>query len=239
MTVAFVEQATARVRASTWLPVLGRPERVLDRTLSGVGPHLCHLGVRRLARPLAAAARGVAPGHRLRGDGGRRLRLRRRGPRAVGLPRDPRPARPGAHASSSRSSSAWGSSGRSSTRGGSWAGRTTSAAPSGWSRRRRRSGPSSSSSPCSSRGRCSSSAAASACSPSAPSAPSRAGCRTGSRSSSASASSPSLFWGLWTGVIVRGFFAGANAVFAPQDTNGTIQQRPSLGARAVGHRRSR
>ncbi|MFQ6170868.1 alpha/beta hydrolase [Oryzobacter sp. R7] len=37
MTVAFVESATARVRASTWLPVLGRAERVFDRALSGVG----------------------------------------------------------------------------------------------------------------------------------------------------------------------------------------------------------
>jgi len=30
-----------------------------------------------------------------------------------------------------------------------------------------------------------------------------------------------LFWGLWTGVIVTGFFAGANAIFAPQDTTGS------------------
>ena len=30
-----------------------------------------------------------------------------------------------------------------------------------------------------------------------------------------------LFWGLWTGVIVNGFFAGANAIFAPQDTTGS------------------
>ena len=37
MTVAFVEQAAVRVRESTWLPALGRPESVLDRVLSGVG----------------------------------------------------------------------------------------------------------------------------------------------------------------------------------------------------------
>ena len=30
-----------------------------------------------------------------------------------------------------------------------------------------------------------------------------------------------LFWGLWTGVMVNGFFAGANAIFAPQDTTGS------------------
>jgi uncharacterized membrane protein len=30
-----------------------------------------------------------------------------------------------------------------------------------------------------------------------------------------------LFWGLWTGVIVKGFFAGANAIFAPRDTTGS------------------
>ncbi len=30
-----------------------------------------------------------------------------------------------------------------------------------------------------------------------------------------------LLWGLWTGVIVNGFFAGANAIFAPQDTTGS------------------
>ncbi len=29
-----------------------------------------------------------------------------------------------------------------------------------------------------------------------------------------------LFWGLWSGVIVNGFFAGANAVFAAQDPAG-------------------
>jgi uncharacterized membrane protein len=29
-----------------------------------------------------------------------------------------------------------------------------------------------------------------------------------------------LVWGLWTGVIVKGFFAGANAVFAPRDRAG-------------------
>ena len=37
MTVAFVEQAAVRARESTWLPALGRPEAVLDRVLSGVG----------------------------------------------------------------------------------------------------------------------------------------------------------------------------------------------------------
>ena len=39
MSVAFVEQAAVRVRvrAGTWLPALGRPESVLDRVLSGVG----------------------------------------------------------------------------------------------------------------------------------------------------------------------------------------------------------
>ena len=37
MTVAFVENAAVRVRASTWVPALGRPEAVLDRVLSGVG----------------------------------------------------------------------------------------------------------------------------------------------------------------------------------------------------------
>lgn len=42
-----------------------------------------------------------------------------------------------------------------------------------------------------------------------------------------------LFWGLWTGVIVRGFFAGANAVFAPQDTIGTSSTtRPSVPERS-------
>lgn len=37
MTVAFVESTTARVRSSTWLPVLGRSERVFDRALDGIG----------------------------------------------------------------------------------------------------------------------------------------------------------------------------------------------------------
>lgn len=37
MTVAFVEQAAVRVREIEWLPALGRPESVLDRVLSGVG----------------------------------------------------------------------------------------------------------------------------------------------------------------------------------------------------------
>ncbi|GAA4404482.1 alpha/beta-hydrolase family protein [Fodinibacter luteus] len=37
MTVAFVEQAAVRARESPWVPVLGRPESVLDRVLSGVG----------------------------------------------------------------------------------------------------------------------------------------------------------------------------------------------------------
>lgn len=42
-----------------------------------------------------------------------------------------------------------------------------------------------------------------------------------------------LFWGLWTGVIVRGFFAGANAIFAPQDTIGTHStQRPTSPERS-------
>lgn len=42
-----------------------------------------------------------------------------------------------------------------------------------------------------------------------------------------------LLWGLWTGVIVRGFFAGANATFAPQDTIGThSSQRPSVPERS-------
>ncbi len=30
-----------------------------------------------------------------------------------------------------------------------------------------------------------------------------------------------VFWGLWTGVIVNGFFAAANGIFAPQDTTGS------------------
>ena len=43
-----------------------------------------------------------------------------------------------------------------------------------------------------------------------------------------------LFWGLWTGVIVNGFFAGANAIFAPQDTNGShsTAQRPGAAERS-------
>ncbi len=42
-----------------------------------------------------------------------------------------------------------------------------------------------------------------------------------------------VFWGLWTGVIVRGFFAGANATFAPQDTVGTRSTaRPSVPERS-------
>ncbi|MEO5743716.1 MAG: alpha/beta-hydrolase N-terminal domain-containing protein, partial [Terracoccus sp.] len=42
-----------------------------------------------------------------------------------------------------------------------------------------------------------------------------------------------LFWGLWTGVIVQGFFAGANAIFAPQDTNGSQStNRPTVPERS-------
>lgn len=42
-----------------------------------------------------------------------------------------------------------------------------------------------------------------------------------------------LFWGLWTGVITRGFFAAANATFAPQDTIGTYgTARPSVPERS-------
>ena len=37
MTVAFVESAAVRVRASPWAPTIGRPERILDRAFSGVG----------------------------------------------------------------------------------------------------------------------------------------------------------------------------------------------------------
>ncbi|HEU5242571.1 MAG TPA: alpha/beta-hydrolase family protein [Ornithinibacter sp.] len=42
-----------------------------------------------------------------------------------------------------------------------------------------------------------------------------------------------LFWGLWTGVIVNGFFAGANAVFAPRDTTGSMSaDRPTAPERS-------
>lgn len=42
-----------------------------------------------------------------------------------------------------------------------------------------------------------------------------------------------LLWGLWTGVIVNGFFAGANAFFAPQDTTGTnSSNRPTAPERS-------
>ena len=37
MSVAFVESAALRVRASPWVPSIGRPEAVLDRVVSGVG----------------------------------------------------------------------------------------------------------------------------------------------------------------------------------------------------------
>ena len=43
-----------------------------------------------------------------------------------------------------------------------------------------------------------------------------------------------MFWGLWTGVIVNGFFAGANAIFAPRDRAGS-ESRPARGAGALGH----
>ena len=42
-----------------------------------------------------------------------------------------------------------------------------------------------------------------------------------------------LFWGLWTGVIVNGFFAGANAIFAPRDTTGSMStNRPTAPERS-------
>lgn len=42
-----------------------------------------------------------------------------------------------------------------------------------------------------------------------------------------------LLWGLWTGVIVNGFFAGANAFFAPQDTTGAnSSNRPTAPERS-------
>lgn len=42
-----------------------------------------------------------------------------------------------------------------------------------------------------------------------------------------------LAWGLWTGVIVHGFFAGANAVFAPQDRSGALStDRPTAPERS-------
>jgi uncharacterized membrane protein len=42
-----------------------------------------------------------------------------------------------------------------------------------------------------------------------------------------------LFWGLWTGVIVNGFFAGANAIFAPRDTTGSSSsERPTAAERS-------
>jgi uncharacterized membrane protein len=42
-----------------------------------------------------------------------------------------------------------------------------------------------------------------------------------------------LFWGLWTGVIVNGFFAGANAIFAPRDTTGSSStERPTAVERS-------
>ena len=42
-----------------------------------------------------------------------------------------------------------------------------------------------------------------------------------------------LFWGIWTGVFVNGFFAGANAFFAPQDTNGSMStDRPTAPERS-------
>ena len=42
-----------------------------------------------------------------------------------------------------------------------------------------------------------------------------------------------LFWGVWTGVIVNGFFAGANAIFAPRDTTGSQStDRPTAPERS-------
>jgi uncharacterized membrane protein len=42
-----------------------------------------------------------------------------------------------------------------------------------------------------------------------------------------------VIWGLWTGVIVKGFFAGANAVFAPRDTTGSQSlNRPTVPERS-------
>ncbi len=43
-----------------------------------------------------------------------------------------------------------------------------------------------------------------------------------------------LFWGLWTGVIVNGFFAGANAIFAPQDTTGSQSTVRATGVERSG-----
>ena len=43
-----------------------------------------------------------------------------------------------------------------------------------------------------------------------------------------------LFWGLWTGVIVNGFFAAANAIFAPQDTTGSHSTDRPDGAERSG-----
>ena len=42
-----------------------------------------------------------------------------------------------------------------------------------------------------------------------------------------------LFWGLWTGVMVNGFFAAANAIFAPRDTTGSHStDRPTAPERS-------
>lgn len=43
-----------------------------------------------------------------------------------------------------------------------------------------------------------------------------------------------LVWGFWTGVVVRGFFAGANAVFAPQDTTGIHGTAPPTSPERSG-----
>ena len=47
-----------------------------------------------------------------------------------------------------------------------------------------------------------------------------------------------LFWGLWTGVIVNGFFAGANAIFAPQDTTGSHSRSFPTAAERSGSPKS-
>ena len=231
MTVALVETAALRVRQSPLVPALGRPERVLDRVLSGWGSP-ARRGLRRLAAPLAAPAHPVAAGHRLgrHRRGGLRAGSRRGG--TVALPRDPGP-----HRSPARRRA------RGARRPRPVGGAVDRVAPRRLAERdppdlrdgadvtphlagRHHGDPAR---------RDAAAAGRTGRAPPRSHGGDLAGTRLPHRLSIVLGTGlvVALFWGLWTGVIVNGFFAGANAIFAPRDTTGSMStNRPTAPERS-------
>ena len=221
-------------RRRSWRPALGAPRRVLDTTFSGRRPHHGGLVLRALPVAVAPASRSAGAGDRLRRHRDGRLRHRSGHPGPLALPRDPRACRVAPDGSSWRSSWGSGCGPRSSPVGGRSAGRTRSGRSTAWSLPRPPSGRSSSVSPrllavlilVVARGL-------------------RLLFRTVFRwlgrrlprrvaAVVGSAVLLAVIWSLLTGVLVNGFFAVANNIFAPRDTLIAEDMQPTSGAGALG-----